>query len=119
MYYCFLSMQIKTKMTNTAARTQSKETIVSVNSDAVNSDAMTSTVNLSVKLAPEAIDEPITTNNLWRHIKTGGLYEVLMHGTMEADKQDMVIYKAQSDDRVWVRPAIEFYDGRFQQIEKR
>lgn len=52
----------------------------------------------------------------WRHVKTGGVYEVLMHASDEATQYDHVVYRAVVGGRVWVRPAIEFYDGRFVQL---
>jgi hypothetical protein len=47
-----------------------------------------------------------------RHLKTGGLYRVLLLGTSEADMEPVVIYDNR-DGRVWVRPENEFFDGRF------
>lgn len=52
----------------------------------------------------------------WRHVKTGGVYELLMHASDEATKRDQVVYRAAVGGRVWVRPALEFYDGRFVQL---
>lgn len=46
-----------------------------------------------------------------RHRK-GGLYRVLTHGTLEANRSPVVIYD-DADGTVWVRPTEEFEDGRF------
>lgn len=50
----------------------------------------------------------------WRHVKTGGLYQEIARGRLEADETPVVIYVAESDHRVWVRPVAEFDDGRFE-----
>ena len=57
-------------------------------------------------------------NTYWKHKKTGGLYTVLYgQATLEADLSDVVVYRALSDGRIWVRPASEFFDGRFEMVE--
>ena len=33
------------------------------------------------------------------------------------DDEPMVVYQAEADGRIWVRPTDEFYDGRFEQLE--
>lgn len=50
-----------------------------------------------------------------RHIK-GGEYRVLMHGILETDRSEVVIYD-DAKRTVWVRPKLEFYDGRFATID--
>jgi len=49
-----------------------------------------------------------------RHRK-GGLYRVLSDGIYEPDRSAVVIYD-DVDGSVWVRPASEFWDGRFATI---
>lgn len=56
----------------------------------------------------------VRSPEVWRHVKTGGLYTVLMHATLESNLQDVVVYSSCQEGRVWVRPAVEFYDGRFE-----
>jgi hypothetical protein len=57
-----------------------------------------------------------------RHVRTGGLYEVLHRGaqiqTSEplADYAEVVGYRSLKDGRVWVRPAAEMDDGRFKAV---
>ncbi len=51
--------------------------------------------------------------DFYRHTKSGGIYSVIAEGQVEADLQKVVIYKSNLDGIVWVRPASEFYDGRF------
>lgn len=46
-----------------------------------------------------------------RHRK-GGLYRELARGTNESDRSPVVIYDDDSGT-IWVRPVIEFDDGRF------
>ena len=50
-----------------------------------------------------------------RHRK-GGLYRVLTRGILEADESPVVIYD-DAGGTVWVRPAAEFDDGRFEALE--
>ena len=49
----------------------------------------------------------------WRHVKTGGLYQVLTPAHLEADESPVIVYRNMDDGKTWVRPASEFYDGRF------
>lgn len=50
---------------------------------------------------------------LWIHRKTGERYEILYHGLQEGDLSSVVIYRKWTGGPVWVRPAEEFFDGRF------
>lgn len=43
----------------------------------------------------------------------GGTYLVRFEGLLEASKERMVVYQSEADGQVWIRPASEFYDGRF------
>lgn len=58
---------------------------------------------------------PVAWAPTHQHVKSGGLYRVLMRGEMEADLSAAVIYD-NADGRVWIRSAIEFDDGRFAMI---
>jgi hypothetical protein len=49
-----------------------------------------------------------------RHRK-GGVYRLLCYGTNEADRTAVAIYDDASGT-VWVRPAAEFDDGRFEAL---
>lgn len=63
-----------------------------------------------------------------RHKKRGSTYEVLHGALMQsthwhdtyykvpADGRSVVVYRSESDGSVWVRPASEFEDGRFEDI---
>lgn len=53
----------------------------------------------------------------WQHRK-GGLYEVLHHAVNEADLRPVVVYRSLKDNKIWVRPMGEFYDGRFTRYDK-
>ena len=57
----------------------------------------------------------VLVGNLFRHRK-GGLYEVIAVGKIEATLEKAVVYKA-TDGNVWIRPATEFMDGRFQPVK--
>ena len=48
-----------------------------------------------------------------QHVKTGGVYKILMTGLIEKDLTPCCIYRGQ-DGKVWVRPEEEMLDGRFQ-----
>lgn len=57
-------------------------------------------------------------NIYWKHRKSGGLYTVIHdNATREDDLTSVVVYRAMSDGRTWVRPSAEFFDGRFEMIE--
>lgn len=47
------------------------------------------------------------------HVKSGGEYEVVEVANMEADQTLVVVYRSLSTGQVWVRPYVEFSDGRF------
>jgi hypothetical protein len=64
-------------------------------------------------LAEELIEEQTLPTH--RHVKSGGLYVVMCEGKLEKDCSNVVIYRGQDGD-VWVRPSIEFYDGRFETL---
>jgi hypothetical protein len=63
-----------------------------------------------------------------RHKKRGTTYRVLHGAVMQsthwhdhhfkvpADGRTVVVYQSESDGSVWVRPASEFEDGRFENI---
>ena len=63
--------------------------------------------------AREAAEAAATPTH--RHVRTGGLYTVLHRGAIEADLKPAVIYRGENG-RVWVRPAAEFDDGRFEPL---
>lgn len=64
-----------------------------------------------------------------RHKKRGTTYRVLHGAVMQSshwhdalfrgpsDGRTVVVYQSESDGSVWVRPATEFEDGRFENIE--
>lgn len=66
-------------------------------------------------LSPEA--KPQAAGEIWRHLKTGGLYVVIAEGRIEADLSDVVIYRSCKDGSVWTRPKEEFHDGRFVRVD--
>lgn len=62
-------------------------------------------------------------NKSWRernashiHLKTGGKYVLLGRGLLENNKTPVCIYQGVVTGQVWVRPAAEFDDGRFEQL---
>ena len=58
----------------------------------------------------------------WRHVKRGTTYRVLFEAAKassvmaEIDDMTMVVYQGEADGLVWVRPAMEFFDGRFEAL---
>lgn len=50
----------------------------------------------------------------YRHKKTGGIYRIINIGIQEATLESVVIYSDASLGTIWVRPAREFFDGRFE-----
>jgi hypothetical protein len=53
---------------------------------------------------------------LWRHVKTGGVYRWLMSAVKEEDRSILVIYQSEETGVRWVRPSKAFYDGRFVRV---
>ena len=51
---------------------------------------------------------------LMRHIKSGRIYRIQMLATEEATVSPVVVYACALTGHVWVRPAKEFFDGRFE-----
>lgn len=56
----------------------------------------------------------------YKHRKTGKLYTLLAYpAQMEADGlggPEYVVYQSNENDLVWIRPASEFFDGRFELV---
>jgi len=56
-------------------------------------------------------------HKLYLHEKSGGVYRLIAAGNMEADMSAVAVYTDHpKGERVWVRPHLEFFDGRFKQI---
>ena len=53
----------------------------------------------------------------WFTHRKGGVYNVIATGRIEATLEPCVVYMAEKDNRVWVRPYDEFNDGRFKLID--
>lgn len=53
---------------------------------------------------------------LWKHTKTKHLYKIIAHAVMESSLIPTVVYqKFDGSGPIWVRPAADFFDGRFRQ----
>ncbi|MEO0861129.1 MAG: DUF1653 domain-containing protein [Pseudomonadota bacterium] len=59
----------------------------------------------------------VQQSEIWQHKKSGGLYVVVERSAyIEADLTPAVVYRSLFDGAVWVRPAAEFFDGRFRNL---
>lgn len=56
---------------------------------------------------------------MWKHKKSGGLYEIIEYSARDSESPDYlwVVYRSVKDGTVWVRPYVEFFDGRFEEVE--
>lgn len=54
---------------------------------------------------------------LYRHEKTGGVYQVVCNAKLETTGEPMVVYSNVATGERWVRTAEEFNDGRFVRVE--
>jgi hypothetical protein len=57
----------------------------------------------------------IKVGEVWRHVKTGGEYEIIGLGKLQVknenlDNQECVIYKSVLDKHIWVRPVADFLE---------
>lgn len=56
-------------------------------------------------------------HKLYYHTKSGEIYRLIGSGNMETDLSAVAIYTDHpNNERIWVRPHLEFFDGRFQQM---
>ena len=62
----------------------------------------------------EMCDAAGAERELYRHKKTGGVYEVICKGARESDGELLVVYSNTTSGERWIRPATEFNDGRFE-----
>lgn len=51
--------------------------------------------------------------------KNGNLYEILSIGLLEVSLESMVTYRDIETGIIWVRPAKEFFDGRFEEVYRK
>lgn len=60
------------------------------------------------------------TKSAWRHLKTGHIYDLKTIGLLEKDLTPVIVYQSRVwPNQVWVRPATEFLDGRFETFTDR
>jgi hypothetical protein len=55
-------------------------------------------------------------NTVWKHWRTGNVYTVLHYAILERTGEESVVYRGRDSGVIWVRPAREFFDGRFQPV---
>lgn len=62
-------------------------------------------------------DDTYLTGANWRHRRSGETYCIEGFVTREDDLETMVVYRKSmmhgSTDPIWIRPAREFFDGRY------
>ena len=51
--------------------------------------------------------------SLYIHQETGGKYVVICEAKRQSDQAQMIVYRKVGTDEKWVRPASEFFYGRF------
>lgn len=81
-----------------------------------------------VAAVSEALPAPWPPRSIVRHNKTSNLYEIVGHanvqtstwfdGMRSVDMDLVVAYRSLKDGSLWVRPHVEFYDGRFTFVRK-
>jgi hypothetical protein len=55
---------------------------------------------------------------VWKHLKSGGIYSIVGHCQLEATNRPAVLYASVSGDgRTWARDEEEFMDGRFIKLD--
>jgi hypothetical protein len=60
--------------------------------------------------------------DLWHHVKTGGVYEIVGECIIEATNKPAVLYRSvipAPGRSIWARPKDEFFDGRFEKVDLR
>lgn len=73
-----------------------------------------SVARAALAATPQPAEQPANeSTKVFRHVRSGGIYEVLHAASLEATLEPVVVYRSCSDGSVWVRPAAEFSDGRF------
>ena len=56
-------------------------------------------------------------HKLYLHTKSGGVYRLIGAGNNEGDMSAVAVYTDHpNNERIWVRPHLEFFDGRFQEM---
>lgn len=66
---------------------------------------------------PPKLNHAQSQSEIWQHVKSGGLYRVETDTALiEVDLTPAVIYRSLLDGQIWVRPAAEFFDGRFRNL---
>jgi len=55
-------------------------------------------------------------SDIYRHIPTGNLYEILFNSFHADTKEQVVVYRSMKDGKVWVR-GIERFNERFEQVK--
>lgn len=91
---------------------------------AIDARGMYSLSHQELRKALEALDAlpADTSGDGWRHKKRGTTYDIIGNGRVQCaeavhDMAEVVIYRADVDGSLWVRPWQEFYDGRFERIQ--
>lgn len=55
-------------------------------------------------------------HNRFRHIKSQGVYILIMDAFLESSQEVMVLYQSIDTGKCWIRSKETFFDGRFEQL---
>ncbi len=50
---------------------------------------------------------------MYKHLRTNRVYCLLMRARDKHTGEEMVVFQSVKSGRVWIRPSIEFFDGRY------
>ncbi|QWE11074.1 hypothetical protein [Polynucleobacter sp. es-EL-1] len=53
-----------------------------------------------------------------KHLKTGGLYKIVLLANIEATLEPSYVYESMQTHDFWIRPKAEMEDGRFELVDK-
>ena len=54
---------------------------------------------------------------IYKHLKTGCHYLLIGKAKLEWNLNPVIVYKSLENDKLWVRPEKEFFDGRFIEVK--
>lgn len=61
----------------------------------------------------QELSEKTLENTVYKHQRTGRLYAFVVKAKLETSGEEVVVYRSLKSGRIWVRPSVEFFDGRY------